>query len=144
MARFTGKNLVVMVEDSAASEAALGFVYECDVNFEAEDVEFRGDDIASSKAGQKVAEVIVRYEHDNTASTGNHVILSGIFASDTPRFVRVRPLGTGSSVIEFAMDAVLLKFGPTGVQRGDKLMAEARFKNHSEASADPAWGSQSA
>lgn len=143
MARFEGKNLVVMVENASASEVALTYVVEADVKFEANKVKFNGDDVESTQAGQLMAEVVITYEYDNTGTTGNDAVLAGIFADNTnPRFVRVRPIGTGSGKTQFSMDSVLTKYGPTGAKRGDKLVGEAHFGLHTEASADPTWAAQ--
>lgn len=143
MARYEGKNLVVLVENSSSSEVALTFATAATINFDYADVEFSGDDVKSSQAGQLQAEVIVDYEFDDTAVTGNHVVLGGIDGDNaTPRFVRVRPIGTGSGDPQFSMDSVLIKYGPTGVNRDGKIVGQAVFKNHTEASADPTWGTQ--
>lgn len=143
MARYEGKNLVVMVENSGSSLVALTHATAATINYDYADVEFVGDDVKSSQAGQLQTEVIVDYEYDDAATTGNQVVLSGIDGDNaTPRFVRVRPIGTGSGDLQFSMDSVLLKFGPVGVSRDGKIMGQAVFKNHTEASADPAWGTQ--
>lgn len=142
MARFAGKNLVVLVENSGGSEVAFTFVKAATVNFEYEEHQMTGDDVKSAAAGQLIAEVIVDYEYDSTAVTGNQAVLDGIDGSTTPRFVRVRPLGTTGGLPQFSMDSVLLRFGPVGVDREGALVGQAVFKNHESASADPAWGSQ--
>lgn len=145
MARFQGKGLVVLVENSSAAEVAFTFVTGATVNFEYGDVEFMGDDVKSSKAGQLAAEVVVDYEYDDTSVTGNDAVLAGIDGDNTnPRFIRVRPVGTGAGKLQFSMDSVLLRYGPTGVVRDGKLQGQAVFKNHESASADPAWAAQSA
>lgn len=145
MARFEGKSLVVTVENSGGTAKTFTFVTGATVNFEYTEVEFMGEDVKSAQAGQLTAEVIVDYEYDDTGTTGNDAVLSGIHGDNTnPRFVRVQPVGTGAGKPEFAMDAVLLKYGPTGVMRDQKLQGQAVFKNHTAASADPLWHNQSA
>jgi hypothetical protein len=145
MTRFVGKGLVVMVENSSSSEVAFTNVISADVDCAYDEVPFEGDDVKASGAGPLNATVTVEYEFDDTATTGNHVVLGGIDGDNTnPRFVRVRPVGTGEGKIEFAMDSILLKYGPTGIARDGRVVCTAIFKNHMEASADPAWGTQSA
>jgi len=143
MARYEGKSLVVMVENSDGVEGALTFVTGATVNDEYNAVQFEGDAEQSHLSGQLMAEVIVDYEYDSTSSTGNDAVLSGIFGSATPRFVRVQPIGTGAPKIEYAMDAVLLKYGPTGVQRGERVMGQATFASHANTTTTPAWAAQS-
>lgn len=143
MARFAGKDLVVLVENSAAAEVAFTFVTGVTVNHEHEDHETRGDTEVASIPGQLVSEVIVDYEYDTTATTGNQAVLDGIKGDNSnPRFVRVRPTGTGGGQLQFSMDSILLRFGPTGPVRGETIIGQAVFKNHAAASADPAWAAQ--
>lgn len=141
MPRYSGKDLVVMVENSSASEVAFTFVKAATINFDYEENQMTGDDVKSAAAGQLMAEVIIDYEFDTTATSGNQAVLSGIIADNTnPRFVRVQPIGSTTGDPEFAMDALLTKFGPTGVDREGSIVGQAVFKNHHAASADPAWG----
>jgi len=143
MARFEGKSLVVMVENSSSAEVAFTFVVGATVNFEYAKVVTEGDDEQAALAGQLMSEVIVDYEYDDTSTTGNHAVLSGIDGDNTnPRMIRVRPIGTGSGLTQFSMDSALVKWGPTGVQRGERVMGQATFKLHANATATPAWAGQ--
>lgn len=143
MARFSGKGLVVLVENSSASEVAFTHVTEVSIEDAFTSVPMVGDDVQSSAAGQRVSRVTVSYEWDSTATTGNHAVLNGILGDNTnPRFIRVRPIGTGSGLAQFSMDAVLLKHGVVGQSRAGVLMGEAVFENHKDASADPVWANQ--
>lgn len=142
MVRFAGNNLVVLVENSSSSEVAFTYVSSVDISGDGyDDVVFDGEVGRTSLAGQQVdTTVTVDYEYDDTASTGNHIVLGGILASTTPRFIRVRPIGSSGGSIQFSMDSVLLRHAVTGVTRDGKLMMQAVFKPHAEQSAVPVWG----
>ena len=144
MARHTGKGLVVMVENSAATEVALSMVVSAntpDQHFQS--VKFTGDDVESSGAGQQIGFVDVEFEYDDTATTGNHAVLAGIQGDNSnARFIRVRPAGTGTGKLEYALDGVC--FGPSyTIAKDGKVMGKVRFELHHNASADPAWVTQS-
>lgn len=145
MARFSGKNLDVYVENGSSVEVTLTFVTGATITYEYEEAPTQGDDVKGALAGQLISGIVVDYEYDDTATTGNQAVLDTIDGDATnPRFVRVRPIGTGSLLPQFSMDAALLRFGPTGVTRGDTVMGQAVFTNHHAASATPGWGSQAA
>lgn len=145
MARHTGKNLVVMVENASSTEVALTNVISATTPDQPyASVEFIGDDVKSSGAGQLSGWVDIEFEFDDTATTGNHAVLTGIQGDNAaPKFVRVRPVGTGEGLIQYSVDAVCL--GPSyATSRDGKVVGKVRFENHKEASADPAWAAQSA
>jgi len=146
MARWEGKSLVVMVENSSSSEVVLTHVTAATTpEQEYDEVEFIGDTEKSYGAGMLNAEVTVEFEYDDTATTGNHIVLGAIKGDNTnPRMVRVRPLGSTAGRIEYAMDAILLGYGPSSVSRDGKVSATATFKNHKEAGVTPGWGTVSA
>jgi hypothetical protein len=144
MARYTGKNLAVKVDDSGASLTTLTHVTAASITYEYEEVEMRGDTERAALAGQQISRVEVEYEHDDTALTGNHVILGGIVGNNTtPRTLEVYPYGTTAGNPKFAMESVLLSFGPTGINREGKLVGTAIFAHHANATDTPAWGTAS-
>lgn len=146
MARWPGKDLVVMVENSSTSEVALTNVTAATTPDQLYDeVEFKGDSEYSYGAGLLRAEVTVEYEYDSTATTGNHAVLTGILGdNDNPRVIRVRPIGSTAGYPEFAMDAILLSLAPQSMTREGNVSGTAVFKNHKEAGITPAWGTVSA
>jgi len=145
MVRFAGKALDVYVENSGGTEVTLTYVTGATVTYEYEENTTTGDDVKAALAGQLISEVVVDYEYDTTATTGNQAVLEGIDGNNTtPKFVRVRPLGTGSLLAQFSIDALLLDYGPVGVNREGTIVGQAVFKNHDAASVTPGWGSQAA
>ena len=142
--RFSGKDLVVIVENASSVEVALTFVTFVDIIHELEAHVTEGDPGEERKiTGRLRSDVKVTYEHDDTAVTGNNVVLSGIFGDATNvRTIRVRPLGTGIGKTEYVLDAVCPKYGPSGPRRGDKLVGEARFLPHERATTTPDWANQ--
>lgn len=143
MARYSGKNVVVMVDNSSASLTALTHVIGVTVNYEFEEVEFRGDSERTALAGQQITRVEVEYEYDDTGTTGNHAVLGGIVGDNTtPRTVAVRPLGTGSGLPVFTMEGLLLSYGAPNVTRENKIVATAVFVHHANATDAPAWSAQ--
>jgi len=143
MPRYAGKSLVVMVENGSSAEVALTFVTAVTINDAYDENTTMGDTVKAALAGQRVSEIVVDYEYDTTATTGNQAVLDGIDGDNVnPRFIRVRPIGTASGSPQFSMDAVLLRFGPVGVSRENTIVAQAIFKNHHAASADPVWANQ--
>lgn len=141
MARFTGTNLEVVVENSGGTEGTLTNVVSFTAPTGYEEVQFRGDTLVSYQAGQWDGKVEVETEWDSTATTGNWAVLSGIHGDNTNgRYVRLRPQGGTAGYPEYAQDSVLLELTPGAVNREGKVVLRAVFGEHTEASANSAWG----
>jgi hypothetical protein len=143
MARHTGKNLVVMVDNSSGTPTALTHVVAATISYEYEEVGFLGDTEKSSLAGQQMTRVELEYEWDDTATTGNHALLGSIVGDNTnTRSVLVRPVGTGGGLAVFSMEGVLLSYGNPTINREGKLVGTAIFAHHANATDAPAWSTQ--
>lgn len=145
MTRYTGKDMVVMVDNSGGTPTALTNIVACDLTFEHEENETRGSAVAKAAlAGQLVTRLEVEYEWDDTATTGNHALLGGILGNNTTTSsIAFRPYGSSTGRAEFLFEAVLLSYGNPSVNREGKLAGRAVFVHHANATDTPAWAAQS-
>jgi hypothetical protein len=140
MARWLGKDLAVLIENSGGTEVALGNVTEAVTPDNLNPlVQFEGDDVKSYQAGQSDANGTIECEYDDTASTGNWAVVKAIKADNTAgHMIRIRPHGSTSGYPEFACDSVIdANIVPN---RTGKLVVRIAYGQHTEASADAAWG----